>query len=104
MASRSRKRETRTRKTKEIRIIPLAVSGEIRFGESLSARLLAAMRGPTLRFQEGDVLVVKHKVVSKAEGAMVALEDVRPSSASRKWARQYGLDARVSEVALRESR
>ena len=88
----------------EIRILPVAVKGEIRAGDSLSARLLAAARSLGQRFQDGDILVVKHKVVSKAEGALVALDEIRPSAASQDWARRYGLDARVSELALRESR
>src|ERR1700704_3840318 len=88
----------------EVRILPVAVSGEIRAGESLCARLLAATRSVGLRLQDGDILVVKHKVVSKAEGAVVALDEIRPSTASRAWARRYGLDARVSELAVRESR
>src|SRR6266853_1591446 len=102
MASRSaRNASARTRG--EIRVLPIAVSGEIRPGESLSARLLGAARSNGLRFQDGDILVVKHKVVSKAEGSLVALDEIEPSSASRTWARRYGLDARVSELALRES-
>jgi coenzyme F420-0:L-glutamate ligase/coenzyme F420-1:gamma-L-glutamate ligase len=88
----------------EIRILPLAVGGEIRAGESLCARLLEATRNLGLHFQDGDILVVKHKVVSKAEGALVALDEIRPSAASQAWARRYRLDARVSELALRESR
>jgi coenzyme F420-0:L-glutamate ligase / coenzyme F420-1:gamma-L-glutamate ligase len=88
----------------EVRILPIAVSGEIHEGESLSAKLLAAMRTVGLRFRVGDILVVKHKVVSKAEGALVALDEIRPSAASRTWARRYGLDARVRELAMRESR
>jgi coenzyme F420-0:L-glutamate ligase/coenzyme F420-1:gamma-L-glutamate ligase len=92
------------RATGEVRILPIAVSGEIRAGESLCARLLEAARTLGLRFQDGDILVVKHKVVSKAEGAVVALDEIRPSAASRVWARRYGLDARVSELAVRESR
>jgi coenzyme F420-0:L-glutamate ligase/coenzyme F420-1:gamma-L-glutamate ligase len=88
----------------EVRILPVAISGEIRAGESLGARLLTAMRSLRLRLQDGDILVVKHKVVSKAEGALVALDKIRPSAASRSWARRHGLDARVSELALRESR
>ena len=88
----------------EVRIIPLAVSGEVRARESLSAKLLTAARRADLRFQEGDILVVKHKIVSKAEGAVVELDKVRPSRASRNWARRFGLDARVSELAVRESR
>jgi len=88
----------------EVRVLPIAVSVEIRAGESLCATLLAAARNLKLRFQDGDILVVKHKVVSKAEGALVALDEIRPSKASRVWARRYGLDPRVSELALRESR
>jgi coenzyme F420-0:L-glutamate ligase/coenzyme F420-1:gamma-L-glutamate ligase len=94
----------RKRAAGEVHILPVAVSGEIRAGESLSARLLAAARNLGLRFQNGDILVVKHKVVSKSEGAVVALDQIRPSAASRIWARRYGLDARVSELAKRESR
>jgi coenzyme F420-0:L-glutamate ligase/coenzyme F420-1:gamma-L-glutamate ligase len=88
----------------EIRILPISVSGEIRAGESLCARLLEATRNLGLHFQDGDILVVKHKIVSKAEGALVALDEIRPSAASQAWARRYGLDARVSELAMRESR
>jgi coenzyme F420-0:L-glutamate ligase/coenzyme F420-1:gamma-L-glutamate ligase len=88
----------------EVRILPIAVSGEIRPEESLCARLLAATRSLGLSFQDGDILIVKHKVVSKAEGALVALDEIRPSAASRVWARRYGLDARVTELAVRESR
>lgn len=100
--------ERMTRPTKrsagEIRILPIVVGGEIRTGESLSKRLLAAMHSRELRFEDCDILVVKHKVVSKAEGALVALSEIRASKASRAWAARHGLDARVRELALRESR
>jgi len=66
--------------------------------------LLEAMRSSGLRFEDGDILVVKHKVVSKAEGAMVFLASVKPSVASRAWAHRHGLDPRVTELAVRESR
>jgi len=88
----------------EVRILPLAVAGEIRPGDLLSAKLLAAAKSARLRFQDGDILVVKHKVVSKAEGALVALDEVRPSAWSRAWSRRFGVDGRVTELALRESR
>jgi coenzyme F420-0:L-glutamate ligase/coenzyme F420-1:gamma-L-glutamate ligase len=88
----------------EIRILPIAVAGEIGPETSLSEILLSAARGASLRFEEGDILVVKHKIVSKAEDATVSLADVRPSAASHAWGRRYGVDARVTELALRESR
>jgi len=87
----------------EIRIFPIAVPGEIRPGTSLSETLLSAMKRARLRFEDGDILVVKHKVVSKSEGAVIALDSIRPSRRSRNWARRHGVDARVSELALRES-
>jgi coenzyme F420-0:L-glutamate ligase/coenzyme F420-1:gamma-L-glutamate ligase len=88
----------------EIRILPIAVSGEIRVRDSLSGKLLAAAESASVHFQDGDILVVKHKVVSKAEAVMVALDEIRPSPAIRTWARRHGIDARVSELAVRESR
>jgi coenzyme F420-0:L-glutamate ligase / coenzyme F420-1:gamma-L-glutamate ligase len=88
----------------EIRILPLPVAGEVHPGDSLSAKLLSALQQAGLRLQDGDILVVKHKVVSKMEGAVVLLDSIRPSAESKKWARQYGLDARVTELARRESR
>ena len=88
----------------EVRILPLIVDGEIRAGDSISEKLLAAAEREGLQIQDGDVLVVKHKVVSKAEGALVALDEIRPSASSRAWGRRFGVDARVTELALRESR
>ncbi len=90
--------------TGELRILPLPVTGEIRPGDSLSEKLMSAAKKVRIRFQDQDILVVKHKVVSKAEGALVALNKIRPSVVSRAWARRYGLDARLTELALRESR
>jgi coenzyme F420-0:L-glutamate ligase/coenzyme F420-1:gamma-L-glutamate ligase len=57
-----------------------------------------------LPFQSGDILVVKHKIVSKAEGRLIDLATITPSEESVAWAKPYGLDARVIELALRESR
>jgi coenzyme F420-0:L-glutamate ligase/coenzyme F420-1:gamma-L-glutamate ligase len=52
----------------------------------------------------GDVFVVAQKIVSKAEGALVALADVEPSPLARRWAEAHGKDARAIEVVLREAR
>lgn len=84
--------------------MPIAVAAEVGPETSLSEMLFAAARGAGLRFQDGDIMVVKHKIVSKAEGATVSLGEVRPSAALRAWARRYGIDARVTELAVRESR
>ncbi len=57
-----------------------------------------------IALQQGDILVVKHKIVSKAEGQLLHLENIKPSASSRAWARRYKLDARVTELALAESK
>jgi coenzyme F420-0:L-glutamate ligase/coenzyme F420-1:gamma-L-glutamate ligase len=74
---------------------------EIRPGDDLAA-LLAQARGDA-GFAPGDVLVVAHKVVSKAEGRIVALVDVEPSERARELAARLGKDPRHVEVVLRES-
>jgi coenzyme F420-0:L-glutamate ligase/coenzyme F420-1:gamma-L-glutamate ligase len=104
MTSTNELRPVEERATGEIRILPVLVKGEITSADSLSAELLESIQNAGLRLQDGDILVVKHKVVSKAEGAMVALNEIIPSAAATEWAEGHGLDARVSEVALRESK
>lgn len=91
-------------KIQEIRLIPIPFAGEIVPGDSISDHLIKSMRTLRLRFEPGDILVVKHKIVSKSEGQLVDLTTIEPSAESVAWARQYDLDARVIELALRESR
>jgi coenzyme F420-0:L-glutamate ligase/coenzyme F420-1:gamma-L-glutamate ligase len=88
----------------EIRLIPVPIADEINSGDPLADKLLAALHNRRQRFESGDILVIKHKIVSKAEGRIVALEKTHPSAESIAWAKQYNLDPRVIELALRESR
>ena len=88
----------------ELRLIPVVIADEIHPGDSLPDKLLEALRQRRLQFQSGDILVVKHKIVSKSEGRLVNLATIHPSDESVAWAKQYNLDARVIELALRESR
>jgi coenzyme F420-0:L-glutamate ligase / coenzyme F420-1:gamma-L-glutamate ligase len=54
--------------------------------------------------ESGDVFVIAQKVVSKAEGAVVRLDEVVPSAMAIQWAAEAGKDPRVIEVILRETR
>ncbi len=101
----ARARSTRTNTAQaELRLIPIPLADEIRPGDSLADKLVEALRRAKMRLLAGDILVVKHKIVSKAEGRIVDLATIEPSSESVAWAKQYALDARVIELALRESR
>src|SRR6059058_1278859 len=88
----------------DLRIIPIPLDDEIKSGDSVTDKILGGMKDQNLAFIAGDILVVKHKIVSKAAGQMVDLAKIRPSAASRAWARHYRLDARVIELALAQSR
>jgi coenzyme F420-0:L-glutamate ligase / coenzyme F420-1:gamma-L-glutamate ligase len=99
-----RKNTARDASSDEVRLIPIPSADEIQPGDSLAEKLLAALRKRRRRFQSGDILVVKHKIVSKSEGRLVDLSTIEPSAESVAWAKQYGLDARVIDLALRESR
>jgi coenzyme F420-0:L-glutamate ligase/coenzyme F420-1:gamma-L-glutamate ligase len=78
-------------------ITPLAGFPEVRPGMDL-AELVA--RNQVL--EDGDVVVLAHKVVSKAEGRVVRLDEIEPSARARELAGPDG-DARHIEAVLRES-
>ncbi len=77
---------------------------EIRPGDALADELLESLRSRHLGIKSGDILVVKHKIISKSEGRLVDLATIQASAESIAWAKQYALDPRVIELALRESR
>src|ERR1700683_69672 len=88
----------------ELCVIPIPVAEEIKPNDSLVCKLLQSLRQNNLTFEPGDILIVKHKIISKAEGRIVDLAAIKPSAHSIAWARKYKLDPRVIELALRESR
>ncbi len=79
---------------------------EIRPGDDLPALIVAALeRTPeALPLRLDDVLVVTQKVVSKAEGALVRLDEIVPRAEAVEFARRFDRDPRQVEVVLREAR
>src|SRR6266550_2703944 len=75
-------RKKRSRASDELRLIPIALEDEIRPGDALSDKLLESLRNRRQRFQPGDILIVKHKIVSKSEGCLVDLATIDPSDES----------------------
>ncbi len=87
----------------EVRVVPIRGVPEIAPGANLAEEILCACRRQRKPLRAGDILVVTHKVVSKAEGRRVELAEIEPSRRARAWARKYPVDARVIELALREA-
>jgi coenzyme F420-0:L-glutamate ligase/coenzyme F420-1:gamma-L-glutamate ligase len=77
---------------------------EVSPGDDVGRLIVDAVARTARSIADGDVFVVAQKIVSKAEGALIALADVRPSSLAERWADAFGKDPRVVEVVLRESR
>lgn len=77
---------------------PLAPLPEVRPGDDLAALVLAANDGRP--FAAGEVLVVSHKVVSKAEGALVDLAAVTPSPRAVALAAELDKEPALVEVVL----
>ena len=86
-----------------IRLIPLPGIPLVAPGDDLAALLLAAAQRAETKLADGH-LVVCQKVVSKAEGRIVALADVAPSAKAERIAREDDKDPRHDEVVLRETR
>jgi coenzyme F420-0:L-glutamate ligase/coenzyme F420-1:gamma-L-glutamate ligase len=88
----------------EVRIIGLEGIPEVRAGDDLPAMIVAAARGTGVAIEDGDVLVVTQKIVSKAEGRIVDLAGITPSPFAEAYAAEFEKDPRQIEVVLWESR
>jgi coenzyme F420-0:L-glutamate ligase/coenzyme F420-1:gamma-L-glutamate ligase len=82
-----------------------AVNGlpEIRPGDDLARLIRDAVRAQRDEIQDGDIVVIAQKIVSKSEGRIVHLSDVTPGARALEMAEESGKDARQIEVVLSES-
>ena len=87
----------------ELRLLALPGIPLVGAGDDLAAMIADAVERRGERLRDGDVLVVAQKVVSKAEGRVARLADVRPSERAHAVARATGKDARIVELVLAES-
>lgn len=90
--------------TAEIRIIGLEGVPEVQPGDDLAGLIGDALVANGIDLVESDIVVVTHKIVSKAEGRLIDLRTIEPSPFARQIAARWGKDPRHFEVVLRESR
>ena len=76
----------------------------VRPGDDLVEYILKGLRSEKLYLTDGDILVIAQKVVSKAEGRYVRLDNVQPSKRAQQLAEAAGKDPRLVELILSESR
>ena len=75
----------------------------VQAGDDLARLIGDALRHSAISLENGDILVVAQKIVSKAEGRIVDLANIPPSPAALKYAQMVNKDPRLVEVVLRES-
>lgn len=86
-----------------IQFIPLPFLPEVKPNDDLARLIARAAHKAELPLQDGDVLVVAQKIVSKAEGRLVNLASVKPSPFALEIAARQQRDARLVEIILNES-
>jgi coenzyme F420-0:L-glutamate ligase/coenzyme F420-1:gamma-L-glutamate ligase len=86
--------------TSRVELIPLTGLPEIREGDPLGELIAGAADE---EIGSDDIVVVSQKIVSKAEGRVVALAEVEPGERATEFARRLGKDPRLVELILRES-
>ncbi len=77
---------------------------EITPGSDLATMIVEAALAAGTPLDDGDVVVVTSKIVSKAEGRLVELADVQPSQFAIDWSTPWDKDPAVTELVLREAK
>lgn len=85
-------------------VIGLKLDDEVREGDDIARLFVEAARKNGVKLCNGDIVVVSHKIVSKAEGRVVCLHEINPSEKALELASVTGKDPRLLEVVLREAK
>ena len=88
----------------QLSVIGIEGMPEARLGDDLADQILDAARNQGTPVENGDVLVVTQKIVSKAEGRIISIDGIEPSPLAIAITEGHRRDPRHTELILRESR
>ena len=88
----------------EVRIIGIGGLPEVASGHDLASLIGDGIAASGERLLSGDIVVVTHKIVSKAEGQVVDLRTIAPSPLATEFGERWDKDPRKIEIVLREAR
>ena len=88
----------------EIKLIPIRVEGEVKKGENIAKLIVTSASRQNVKFEEGDILIITQKIVSKAEGRKVRLSDVKPGRYALTISKLTGKKPELVEIILDESK
>ena len=90
---------------KRIEIIPIYIKGQLTPNSNLVSTLLTAIKenNNNQSIENGDIIVLAQKIISKIEGRLINLDDINPSKESIDLSKQIDKDPRIIELILQES-
>lgn len=88
----------------KIEAIPVHLKEDVSANDDLAKLIISSIKKQGQQLRNGDILVIAHKIVSKAEGRTVDLNSVKPSKRAIAIARKHAKDPRVVELILNESK
>lgn len=83
-----------------MKTIPLTGFPLVSSGDDIGELLLESLEKQEIKLEDGDVVVIAQSIISKAEGNVVDLSSVEPSSRAREMAKEIDEDPRKVEVVL----
>ena len=87
-----------------VQIIPVIGLPVIKKGDDLSMLIFQAAEKQGTPIQNGDIIVITHVIVARAEGTIIDLKTITPSEFAKSIAKSTKKDPRLVEVILRESK
>jgi len=86
-----------------VSIIPVLNLPLIKRGDDLAALIIDCLRNSGEKLQDKDILVIAQKIVSRAEGKTIDLNEITPSREAQELAQEVGKDPRIVHLILKES-
>ena len=84
-------------------VTPIPGMPMVQTGDDLCALTVAALKDAGVTLQDGDIICLAQKVVSKAEGQQIDLASITPSQRAIELAEETDKDPRLVELILSES-
>ena len=91
-------------KIPELQIIGITGIGEIEYGDNLAEIIFQAAQKQGKCLEDGDILVVTQKIISKAEGKIVDLSTIKPSKFAYDFSKKNNKDSRLVQLILDNSK
>jgi coenzyme F420-0:L-glutamate ligase/coenzyme F420-1:gamma-L-glutamate ligase len=87
----------------KIEIIPILIRDDIKKGDDIAHLIIKSIKHKNETLQENDVVIITHKIISKAEGRTTDLRNIVPSEVSKKISSNTGKDPRLVELIISQS-